>query len=338
MSTPETTGETITPAQQEIVDKLIALQAESRDAKGHPKTDKDFGQMLGMSGSKWNLVKNGKYIDKIDDVSGFFVDLKVSLNKLQVRTMLNNRFGSKDFIAFPKFEAVFSAVSRCLNKPLSDPIRFNVFLAETGGGKSALCAELMRRFENVIAVEARDEWMRPSKYVCLQDICEAADIDSSDIYQPTKMEMALLKKFQTGQYILAIDEAESLGKGVLNSIKFWLNRSRLVVVAAAIKTSYLKWNKRFPHEASQIKSRTHTVIDNNVITVAEATAFLSQYSLNGDTEASAKKLAIAATNFGAYRMIRRVLEQLPRGERICLNDVESAISVARANMGDQITE
>jgi hypothetical protein len=342
MSTSDTAAtekpaqKTITPEQQSIIDRLVKLQSESRNSRGQPKTDKDFGESIGMSGSKWNLVKSGNYVSMITDIDGFFIDLKIALNKLQMKSLLNSRFGSKDFIAFPKFDAVFKAIETCLNKPLGDPIRFVVFLGETGCGKSALSAELMRRFEHVIATEARDEWMRPSKYVALQDICEAAEIDISDMYQPVRMEKALLQKFQEQQYILVIDEAEALGKGVLNSIKLWLNRSRLVVVALAIKGSYLKWNKRFPHEAAQIKSRTHTVIDNDMITVAEATAFLSQHRLNGDTEASAVTLARAATQFGGYRLIRRVLDAVPRGVAITKGDIDAALSVARANMGEQV--
>lgn len=334
MSTPKV----ITPEQQSIVDKLIKLQNESRDAKGHPKSDSAFGQMIGMSGSKWNLVRNGKYWDMIDDVEGFVIDMKMALNKLQVKTMLNNRFGAKDFIEFAKFEAVFSAVSQCLNKPLSDPIRFVVVLGETGFGKSALCAELMRRFENVVGTEARDEWMRNSKYVALQDICESAGIDASEMYLPVMMEKALLQKFQSEQYILVIDEAEALGRGVLNSIKLWLNRSRLVVVVAAIKDAYLKWNKRFPHEAKQIKSRTHNVIDNNVITTAEATQLLAPLQLNGDLQSSAMTLARAGSQFGGYRLIKRVMEKLPRDQKLTADDVESALIVVRANMGGAITE
>jgi hypothetical protein len=317
--------------QQSIVDRLIQVQQESRNAKGKPKSDEAFGQLIGMSGSKWNMIRNGTYWDKVDDLPSLFIDLKIALNKLLVRSMLTSRFGSKDFIEFTKFSAMFSAVQECQRKPINDPIRFNVFIGETGFGKSSLCAELMRRFENVIVAETRDQWGR-SKYNALMDICAAAGIDTHSVTNPNDLEDALLTLFQSDLWILVIDEAEALGQGILNSLKLFLNRSRVVIVVCSIRESYQRWSKRFKHEANQLKSRTHVVIINNIITTDEAAQFLDKFSLQSPRE-SATLLAKAGTAFGGFRMIKRTVAQLDQSTTVTLRDIETAIAVSTANMG-----
>ena len=319
--------------QQAVIDALVKMQTESRGSNGKPLSDDAFGKRIGMSGSKWNMCRHGNYWSKVDNVDSVIRDLKRSHNQLKIKSVLSNRFGTDDFIELDNFSAVFSAIQECQAKPLSDPIRIIVFTGETGAGKSRLCAETMRRFENVIVTETRDKW-KTSKMIALMDICEAANVQSDGFYSPNQPEDALTDLFTGEQYILCLDEAEAFGPGILNSIKRWTNRTRLVILICAIQAAYLKWNKSFTHEARQIKSRTHIVIDNDLITTADVEKFLARFKfVNGELESSARLLAKTATKFGAFRLIGRTLGGFKAGQELSFADVQSALNVSIKNMG-----
>lgn len=322
----------LTAEQRGIVDGLIQLQDHSIDSAGRIKSDAAFARSLNMSDSKWNLIKSGKYWDMVDNPDAIFLQLKRGLNQLRTKNMLADRFGAAQFIEFDAFAAMFSAVQECLVKPIGNVARCCVFLAETGGGKSMCASELLRRFEDVITVDARDRWME-SKFVALRDICHAANISLDHLYTTSDMEDALEDLFSGGRYILAIDEAESLGKGILNSLKRLINRTRLVVAIFAIKEAYERWNKRYPYESKQIKSRTHIVIDNDIITTADAERFLAQYEWLGvERTRAGMLLAKTATEFGSMRFICRVLSTFHQHQTITLNELQMSIASNRKAM------
>ena len=321
----------LTPEQQTIVDGLIRCQQESKDANGKPKSDDAFGKTIGMSGSKWNMCRHGKYWSKVEDLDALFRGLKTSLNKLKVRNMQYARFGSDPFREFDSAKAIFSSVMECQSKPLSDPIRIVVALGETGFGKSRCCAEISRRFDNVILVNCRDKW-RNSGLVALSDICDAANLAPS--FQATKMEDALTNLFSGDQYILVVDEGFALGKDILNSFIRWTNLTPLVIVIFAIKEAYLKWNESFKYEARQIRSRTHNAFDNALITTADASAFLDGLELE---PGAAGALAKAATQFAGFRLIKRVVSSLDSETRVSAKDMDTAIAATRAAMGEGLS-
>lgn len=325
-------GSSMKPEHQSIIDELVELQKLSVNKRGNPKSDEEFAKPLGFSGPKWNMLRNGQYSDKVKDFDKVMTGLRQSLNRLRTTHAIAMRHAPNEFYPFPQFESVFSAVEECLEKKLSENRRFVVYLAETGGGKSALGYELVKRFEGAVVCEARDRWVN-SKLVALRDICERMGVDPGKISDPSIYEDELLKFLQGDQRVVAIDEGEFFGAGILNSIKRILNQSRTVFVCCAIPSAYMKWNKRFPHEAVQIQRRTHGVFGPELVTPKEAERFLSALDLNGSLKDASIKLAKAANTFGSFGLCREVVNRLHDEKKLNAEDVEQAIIKEQAAFG-----
>lgn len=325
----------ILPAdEQAIIDQLVEWQRISKNAKNAAMSDGEFAPLINMTGTMWNLTRNGKYAAMVKPGTwhAHVGALRGALNKLKNKKRMNGRFDGKTFHAFTSFQAVFTAVEECIEKPFSDIRRFVVFLAKTGGGKSFLADQCIAKF-NATAVMARRSWVT-NKFIALKDICNAYGINISSLQSPAQLEDALVEHFSKQEKpVLVIDEGEYFGKDILDSVKFLINSTRITIVCLAIPEAYDKWNKAWPMEAGQIRRRTHTIIADYIIDETMAAKMISVLPLDGDKEAMAEEMAKQANTFGALDLIAQVVTRLKENKRVTKALLDKTIETVHAEMG-----
>jgi len=318
-----TTEPILTAEQQEVVDHLKALQ----EKKG--KSDGAFARdHLTYSASAWNRIKSGDYFTKVKDPEAVIISLSKSLRLMRMEEERLEKFAAQQFIKLPDFKAVLKAIAECRQKPLSNPDRIVVYLAPTGGGKSALAHHVVSQY-GASLTEARESWKK-SYFMPLKDIGTGVGLDMTEIYNPTAAEDLLLPALRKRRHILVIDEGEYFGLEALNLLKFIMNTTPTVILINVIGRAYKKWNQFYPHEASQILRRTHAVIEFSGIRPEDALLFLRCKVTEPDQ--CGKLLAAAANTFGAYDFLVRCATELGE-EEASLNEVQAAIRRVEGFMG-----
>lgn len=296
----------LTPTTQNVVDELITLQQKLDKSDGAFARDH-----LSYSSSTWNRIKDGVYWEKVKDAAPVIAQLTRDLKQLRRELSAATRYGAREFFVFDDFDAVGKAITACRLKPVANPDRCVVFLADTGGGKSALCGHAVKQFGAVV-VEARESWRR-SRFCVLRDLCESAGVTTDKVTTPDRLEDLLVEKLNNRKTVVAIDEAEYFGGEALNTLKLILNKTPTVLLLCAIPLAYDKWNQFWKHEAQQLRRRTHVVIRQGSIEPKESREFLKDAGLNGDLSKAAAHVAKAANKFGRFDMVSRIADEL-RGE------------------------
>jgi AAA domain-containing protein len=321
------------PADRRMLDDLKARQEKLG------LTDKVFSaEHLSYSETVWYRIKTDDektkqplYFSMVKDPETVLMQLRLNLRELERQMAIEARTARGAFHEFADFAAIFKAVRQCKNKGLQSPVRLVTYLADTGGGKSALCSQLALTMKARV-VESRECW-RNSYFVAARDIAAAVGLDTDKLWTPAECEDALKAQLRARKTVLAIDEGEYFGPRTINLVKFILNQTPTVIVLCAIPEAYERWSQRSAHEALQLQRRTHKLIRQEKITPDEADRFLEDIALNGDRKSAAVALAGAANQFGRFDLIARATEEL-RGERnVGVDDVQKAIARVRAFMG-----
>lgn len=340
------------PEQRELIQKLIAFQGDQTDAV--------FSASLEYSGSTWNKIKHsispdkaGNYFADVQKPEKVFESLQQSLNLLERKRQRGERAHTESFFEFKPFMAAMKAIDDCLVKAKNgDPNRFIIFLAETGGGKSALCqqVEISGKFKGV-TLEAREKW-KENGTVSTRAIAEACGLQPSTWWPRTRIEDELIRFCNTRKVVLCIDEGEYFGPGTLNLFKLLLNQSNVVILVAAIPKSYERWTdstKATWHEAKQLIRRTHAVIRGPVcnrgadaadgfISDSDAARFFTDLGLSPkELEGVSARAAAAANTFGNYDFLKRLAAEMRNRPNVNPAEVGKAIEVVHALMGVQAT-
>lgn len=310
--------------QQQVIDELATLQTEL--GLSDKKFAKDY---LQYSDNSWYRIKKNQY--QVKDIDNVIISLRSSLKTARKTLAAAAKFRARSFLQLDDFKAVIKAVIDCKAKPLEDPDRIVFYLAPTGGGKSALCAQLVITF-GACVIEAREAWKK-SYFTALKDICEGVGIDTSEMYTPTEMETALFKQLDKKWHLLAIDEGEYFGAEALNLLKRIVNMTKTTILITCIGAKFDKWNAWYAHEARQIRRRTHVIIRFDGIEPTEAIRFLRCKVVGQDDARNVGELlANAANDFGAYDLLTRISQDLGE-ESQTISDVSKAISRAEAALG-----
>ena len=330
---------TLTAEQQAIVAEAIQLQLDSGGLDGKPMTDNAFARALGPKwggGSKWNLIKNGKYADKLEDVGKFVFELQRGMNYFKSTARLGERFKGKRFVELPVFRAVMGAVEECQEKELSDVRRMIRYLAPTGGGKSLLSHELHLRFGATV-LEARTGW-RKSDYFMLLELVKKFGIGGYENggFQPSQMTESLLDEWRKTAPVLVIDEAECFGKEVLDFLKLGINQTKAVIVVCGIPKAVASWQRRWPMETDQLRRRTHSTFELDELNSADVAAlFGAMKGFAGvklsDAEASLELVCRRANEFGSLALVDLVASSL-EGQTANPTKVTAALNRHQAEM------
>ena len=315
-------------AYQLTADEREIIEALKRHEQELGLSQEQFAQRhLSYSATTWSRLKDGSYFEKIDGADKLFEALAADLRQIETSRLAEQRYGAREFFEHTDARLVLRAVGECRAKPLSDSNRLIVYLAPTGGGKSALCGRLRR--EGARIVEARESWQR-SYFSCLRDIAAAISVPVRDEYSPDRLEESILRRLNSKRHVLVVDEGEFFGARTLNLLKLILNKSTAAVVLCAIPEPYDKWNRKDWHEAQQLRRRTHALVRLEPCTSATAKLFLKGIS----TEEGALTAAAAfARTFGGFNTLQELRDELEGQERVSREELVKAGNRIRARRG-----
>ncbi|MEO7933237.1 MAG: ATP-binding protein [Chthoniobacterales bacterium] len=234
------------------------------------------------------------------------------------------------FITFPHFQTLLDRVTILHGSETQN--RLLVYLADSGGGKTAFLREAAARTGGLF-IEARESW-RDSYFSACVDLCRATGI-TENLPSSGAAEKALIEILKVRKTVLLIDEGEYFGPKSINLIKLILNQTPTVVIICAIPELWNRIKRIAWMESLQIVRRTDHVETLTKIHPADVQKFMDQreLNLNGSSEASCKLIARHANEFGRYDLITRVADRLGMEEPQHLSDVESTVLQVKAMMG-----
>ena len=212
--------------------------------------------------------------------------------------------------------------------------RVIVLLGPTGSGKSEIGRHMVCKL-GATYVEGRQSWRSSNKAFC-RDVAAAAKSpitarSCDEYYAEQSMLDALGHKAGT----LYIDEANTLGPFVANTIKLVANQTMHVIVIAAIPEMWDEFCARSVNEVRQVLNRCQAVIRFDRVLDSEAKRFMTGCGLDADTMTKAVPLVCRAANdAGAYKLVRRVAALLRDQEAPQLADAEKAIALARSALDE----
>lgn len=268
-------------------------------------TNAEFAKRyLSYSVTVWSRVVTGEYFGMTREPEKVIRTLGSDLRSLEETLMQEARYNTIDFVKHQDAELVLQAIKECRGKPISNPDRVVMYVAPTGGGKSALCGHLLSQGARL--VEARESWLR-SYFACVRDISKACGINPENYYTPDLLEEQLLRVLNSRRTTLVIDEGEFFSARTLNLVKLVVNKSAAVVVICCMPEAYDRWATRNWHEASQIKRRTHAMIRCAPCTPETARLFLDEFKLD---EKSATAAAAFARAFGSFDTLVQIRTEL----------------------------
>jgi hypothetical protein len=134
------------------------------------------------------------------------------------------------------FQPVLRAVADCRAKPDGDFQRIVVVLAPADRARARLGGALARR-------------------------CCAILVTAASIRQRHLLEPLVRLCLEGGRPVLAVDEAEYLGREELEILKVLINLTPAVLVLLSTAPAYRTWSQRWPIEARQLRRRTHLVLE-----------------------------------------------------------------------------
>jgi hypothetical protein len=274
---------------------------------------------LSYSEKTWLRIRKGEYWAMVQDGRKVIDDLSQDLGRLERLLAFRGRFAAVSYVRTTETAAVMAAVDACLRKPVRNPDRAVVFLAPTGGGKSALCGELVRQ-AGARMVEARKSWLR-SYFAATRDMAIACEVSIKKCLMPDDMEEALLRRLNSFRQVIAIDEGEYFSPTTLSLLKLMLNKSPVVIVLCATPDAYESWNRKGGDEAWQFRRRTHAVIQCEPITPKLAAQFFRHVHLAPTDGACAAEAARFANTFGHYDTLTRLGLEFEEGETVTREDM-----------------
>jgi hypothetical protein len=311
--------EIYTPGQRAVLDELSAIQAsldlgDSEFAKKH----------LTVSATTWYRIRKGDYGANADQA---FVKLACNLQQYRIESAKTAKLvGGRPWHALPQQQSVIDAVTSAKLKDESDPDRLVVFLAETGGGKTALGRQLKLRHDGIL-VEATESW-RDSYFAALADIAEVAGVDADDLDAGKHVaERALLRRLNANRRVLIIDEGEYFGPRTINLVKLLLNKTPTVVVILAIPSLYARWQQRAWDESKQINRRAEAIVDGGLVTPDDVRLFVAE-RFGGAEPSVCAPIAKAANQFGRFDTVVQIVREIDieDGAKLTRDEVEQAIT------------
>lgn len=293
--------------------KAVELTAEDSavisDLQRH-QTELGLGQeefarrYLSKSSTVWTRICSGDYWRRVADSEPVMSALRMDLRNLEAARLLESRYGAVEFIEHPEAAQVLKAVRQARVKPISDDVRLVVYLAPSGGGKSAVAGRI--RADGGRIVEARQSWLR-SYWVGLCDIARACGINTKNFYSPAELEDELIRRLNSRRQTLVIDEGEFFSAATLNLVKLILNKTSAVIVICALPEAFDRWSTKNWHEAVQIRRRTHALV--RLAPCDEDTARMFLKPIKCDTTAL-KVAAAFAREFAPFLTLVQMRAQL----------------------------
>ena len=291
----------------ESVLRLQDLRLELEASTGRAMTDTQFARAyMPFSETTWGRLVTDTYTGNTSKMEALCAETVVTIEREL------DAHASYDVGAFFKTDTVKSVLQAMASarRNKDTQVRLVVYLAETGGGKSAICDYLARTY-NALVVEGRESWRQSYTAGCM-GVAIAAGASSKDHMRNSReAEEVMISQLRGRARVLAIDEANSFGPQTCNMIKLILNQTPTTVFLAAIPGLFEKMRSSAWFEASQMVRRAVAVIRHPALTPKDVAPFLSP--VIGDAkvlQGACRLVADEASRFGLYDFCMRVRQHL----------------------------
>ncbi len=315
--------------QRRVLEELNYLVKQEKSGADFARLYCDFGySKLSKILAALDPGRDSSYFDDVADAGSELESIELLIDEVKLQKVQVARRQAQPVLALSQFRAVAHAVRECRSK--NNPERIVKYLAPTGGGKTMLCNYLAETL-NARIVEVRTDWKK-KHYIVLQDLAKAIGLRTGNLgYNTNRIENRLIEAGNERQITLALDEGEFFGSAALNSIKLLLNKARFTFVICAIPDAHDKWNDYYVHESDQIARRTHAQVVLSNISPGDCELFFGEKAFE-ERDAAVAMICEAASQFGHYSLVNRVVEALKGVSRAALNDVAKAVQSARRQM------
>lgn len=317
---------TATAEQRKIVDELCHLrdyELKLRDSPFHATYLVDVCSL-----STWGRIQDDKYTG---DTAGVIAELAKALTalreKLRFAAAKQEHAAAQTFFEMPIHTAVFKAIEKALQR--ADENRIVFYTAPFGYSKTAMIAQLANKFgalRPTHKVQVTQAWQK-SYSAGLYSVGRAIKCEVV-VRSIDGMEQALFGALRMRPTLLAYDDANSFGPHSCNMVRDIVTETPSVQVIFTTPELFEKMRGKAWNEVDQMVSRG-VIVEAPPIQPVDLVPFVTPLGLNGDTAAACEALAVAANHYGAFRLVKRVLEAVP-AERVTLKSFQRGIAIAEA--------
>lgn len=314
----------------ELAARLLKLQQAVSEADGKPISDGDFARrFLPFSSTTLSRIKSetDPYTGSIDSIAEKVTHAEEDIAE-RLSAIRQASESERAFVATKLANATQASLKKARD---SRGRRVVVLLAPTGAGKSAVGAALAAR--GAIYVEGRQSWKKSYKAFCA-DVAKAAG-------RPLKLrsftehdaEERMLQALRSRDSILYIDEANTLGPESANAIKLIVNMTRTVVLVAAIPEMWDKFTAGAADEVAQLINRCQPILRYRGLSEADARPFFAHCGISaGELDKCVQSIVDAANDFGAFKTIVNLVDELDRLESPTAEDVQTHLRFHAKNI------
>ncbi len=334
-STSTSKAKKLTQEGRAYVKRLEELREllNASDPDGREMTDTQFAaKYLPYSDSTWIRLRADEYDGNTKEMERRSLAAIIKIEQeLEARGVtLHGPLYKTDIV-----KSVLEHVANAREVGSGCPNRLVVYLAETGGGKTALCRHIAGTWKGHI-VEGRESWRASYTSGC-RDVAVAAGATKDDKMRNSReAEEVMLRYLRARRLVLCIDEANSFGPHTCNMVKLILNQSPTVIFLGSIPGLWKKMSQANWFEASQLQRRAVAVIHLDKLTAAEARPFLQSIIADKAVLTDAcRRVADSASEFGLFDRVERIARYLAdeytgHGHPVTTESVAKAISITRA--------
>ncbi len=279
-----------------------------------------------MSDATWRHLKKDDYVGNKDKYLGRCREILKKIEGMQAVQARNVVEPEAEFFELPVFRIIFQALKVAIDN--KDEHKIVIYLAPPGGGKSAVCNEIVRRY-SALKIIVMPSW----KYGCYApytDVCLSLKLPGP--WRSTKdAEGDMFQELKENPRLLVFDEADSLGPEALNMIKMITNLTRCPVFITTLPALFDQMQKKSWYQSYQVLRRAETIdLEDFKISPRDVVPFLTRFNINGAKDKICDEFAEAANAFGGFDLIKRAADQLDsivkRGS-VTVADAQEAISV-----------
>jgi hypothetical protein len=314
------------------VTALEALRKQIGEIEGKELSDAQFAnRFLPFSAASYSKLQSPeKYGARIDSMA-VKCEEAVESTRARIDALKKRAAADSGFVRTRFAQAALGAWQRAKD---DEGTRVIWLLGPTGSGKSEIGRHMVCKLGAVYA-EGRQSWRSSNKAFCRDVAAAARSPITARTCDEHYAEQAMLEALGPKAGTLYIDEANTLGTFVANSIKLIANQTLHTVVVAAIPEMFEEFVKRAENEVRQVLNRTQAVIRFPGVTDAEARQFLAGCGVSdGDLAETVRRTVAAANEAGAYKLVERVAAELRDQDAPGLADVDKAVALARAALDE----
>jgi hypothetical protein len=317
----------LTEHQKEIVEKLSALRTQLDGAE----TEQDFARRyLPFSYDTWRHLRLDDYTGNTEKCAEQCEQVLSNLLNM-IAARVDTAPGDEEFFETPLTQAILNSVDRARSRATEN--RLVIYKAETGGGKSAICRQIARKYNTPI-VEGTES-MRTSYYAVCSRICQAFG-EAGPWKSTVAVESELLNLFGQRDIVLVFDEANCFGPQAINALKMILNRTRAAVFMASIPALFNRMQHKSGLEAAQLIRRAEAVWTHPKFDAETIRPFFRKLEFSDGENAALERIANVCSLFGMYDMAKRVREEMIR---LCKNKPVTSYHLEKAlSLAEQKTE